>query len=160
MLAAQTNSPTFNTPGRIESSICHIFPTNIHQQVVLSDVATCDVAAGPLKRGLKIHTSYSLNGYSHCFSLFWLFFYLCLCLGMHPQLELAVDVKESPKSQLPNSPNGKFLILRFLLCQIEREIWNFVSNHNSLDSKQIQLIAVFSLMQPLGIFLSLRLDQF
>ena len=50
------------------------------------------------------------------------FFYPCSCLGMQTQLELAVDVKESPKSQLPNSPNGKFLILRFLLCQIEREI--------------------------------------
>ena len=35
------------------------------------------------------------------------FFYPCSCQGMHPQLELAVDVKESPKSQLPNSPCGK-----------------------------------------------------
>ena len=35
------------------------------------------------------------------------FFYPCSCLGMQAQLEIAVDVKESPKSQLPNSPNGK-----------------------------------------------------
>ena len=39
-----------------------------------------------------------------CFDFF---FYPCSCLGMHPQLELAADVKESSKSQLPNSPSGK-----------------------------------------------------
>ena len=35
------------------------------------------------------------------------FFYPCSCLSMHPRLELAVDVKESPKFQLPDSPSGK-----------------------------------------------------
>ena len=35
------------------------------------------------------------------------FFYSCSYLGMHPQLEAAVDIKESPESQLSNSSSGK-----------------------------------------------------
>ena len=77
----------------------------MHQLIVLTAFAKGDVATGPLKKEPKMYSGYSLNRYSHCLSLFCLF-YPCLCPGVNPQLEIELDLKESPKSLLPTT-SGK-----------------------------------------------------